>query len=284
MDRGPGRVRYFLFHVPWCAAALLAAALMADFFTLPAYSRSRRSMAAAVRDAWWCGRTSCYHGFDDVGIVQRAGSPDFEVVADVEWSWTGPDATSRPLMVSLDSGNVREGPWALSSRTTWYSAAITPLREGDRATREDLTAIAAALDRGQPEPGYISSARIESAIAAIRQVLQAGGGAVDLGPGSPGTLLVTGVSPTSCRASRTDPIWSGYLHNTLAAGIAASLLWLLSFGGAIRSLRAALARPFRLARGLCPMCAYPRAGLPSDTCPECGGPLPLLSAACRGST
>lgn len=281
MARGLGHFRDFLFRVPWWVAAILSVVLIADFLTLPAYSRSRRSMAAAVRDALWCGRTCCYHGFDDVGIIQRAGSPDFEVVADVDWSWTGPDTTSRPFMVSLDSENVREGPWALSSRTTRYSVAIMPLRESDRATREDLAAIAAALDRGQLAPGHIRSDRIEFAIAAIREALLDGRDTVDLGPWLPGTLLATDVSSTSCRASRTAPIWSGYLHNTLTAGIAASLLWSLSFGGAIRSLRAALVRPSGMARGLCPVCAYPRAGLPSDTCPECGTPLPVPSAARR---
>ncbi len=60
-----------------------------------------------------------------------------------------------------------------------------------------------------------------------------------------------------------QPIWSGFLVNTL---LYAAVLWLL-WGGPFR-----LRRFIRVKRGLCPKCTYPMGE--SDVCSECGKMLP----------
>ncbi len=64
----------------------------------------------------------------------------------------------------------------------------------------------------------------------------------------------------------SEPIWSGYLHNTLTllclALLLNSLRWIPRTPAYFRARRAA--------RGLCPHCGYSLAGLAANTCPECG--------------
>ncbi len=65
-------------------------------------------------------------------------------------------------------------------------------------------------------------------------------------------------------------LWSGYLHNTLTllclTLLLNSLRWVSHIPEYIRARR-------RAARGQCPQCGYPLAGLTTPTCPECGNPL-----------
>ena len=64
------------------------------------------------------------------------------------------------------------------------------------------------------------------------------------------------------------PIWPGFAVNTISY---AAILWLLIQGPF------ALKRLIRRRRGLCPKCAYPMGA--SDTCSECGKPLPGRAVA-----
>ena len=67
------------------------------------------------------------------------------------------------------------------------------------------------------------------------------------------------------------PLFPGFYIDT---ALYTSLWWAALF---FRPLR----RSRRIARGLCPACAYSLKGLPPDAtkCPECGGATPARSAA-----
>lgn len=76
----------------------------------------------------------------------------------------------------------------------------------------------------------------------------------------------------------STPLWRGYLHNALA------LLALLAFiysvwWNLLPSTWRERARGRRLARGLCPRCAYSVRGLTADRCPECGEAVPDLASS-----
>ncbi len=66
----------------------------------------------------------------------------------------------------------------------------------------------------------------------------------------------------------TQPLWSGYLHNTFSA---ASALGLLVSLGWIPARWRQFRRGSALQRGVCPTCGYSLAGLTTPICPECGG-------------
>lgn len=69
---------------------------------------------------------------------------------------------------------------------------------------------------------------------------------------------------------------SGYLLNTLWLALAGVTIY--SCGWFVDVRREGLGKQ-RLARGQCPACAYPFAGLPSPICPECGEQLPVSGTA-----
>jgi hypothetical protein len=65
-------------------------------------------------------------------------------------------------------------------------------------------------------------------------------------------------------------IWLGYFHNVGSAAAAVALLWSLRWiPQTRRHIRAAI-QCRREAQSLCPRCRYPRAGLTTEPCPECG--------------
>ncbi len=64
------------------------------------------------------------------------------------------------------------------------------------------------------------------------------------------------------------PIGAGFIVNTMFYAVMLVPLWLLIRGGYLFAFR----RAIRIRRGLCPACAYPTGE--SDTCAECGKPLP----------
>lgn len=74
--------------------------------------------------------------------------------------------------------------------------------------------------------------------------------------------------PADQSASRV--LWWGYVHNIVSAAVLAALAWSLGWvrdvPGWVRRRRAAR----RVARGVCPRCAYPLRGLEDGVCPECG--------------
>lgn len=84
----------------------------------------------------------------------------------------------------------------------------------------------------------------------------------------------TDVRLTAGDYEETETVWAGYLHNAIAAVLIAAFVWSLRWlppaicGTAnwvtIRRQRS------RAARNLCPRCRYPRAGLTTEPCPECG--------------
>lgn len=68
---------------------------------------------------------------------------------------------------------------------------------------------------------------------------------------------------------RTEPVATGYIHNTLAITLALAFLWSCTLGRPWRSW-AAVRRDYHLAHARCPACRYPVHGYPGTVCPECG--------------
>lgn len=81
----------------------------------------------------------------------------------------------------------------------------------------------------------------------------------------PGDIRLRALLAHDFRA--TDIIWSGYLHNTLALVGIGAFLWTAPN---LRRLTLPGHDKRRLARNLCPRCAYDRSATLNTRCPECG--------------
>gem|GEM_PF-1716356 len=201
------------------------------------------------------------------GLVQRRIRSLDQLANHFSAPWLHPNAASTPgLFVARDENDPAALRLIDQDRDSWDElsrlltshprrlAQLFVAHGADRAgfwalTRERATDVVVLSPM---EPGAFDDAAITQVRALLRDA------------GLP-------VAPAGGQdESRTRILWTGYLHNAAAllalAAFILSLGWLPRLPAACRARRARR----RLARGRCPRCRYPLAGLESNQCPECG--------------
>jgi hypothetical protein len=151
-------------------------------------------------------------------------------------------------------------------RISWdaISAALTQ-------TPERLAAVRASF--GVVRRGLWALTR-EERVDVVRLEPMERGGFDGVDPGRVRALLAShgwrGAPDGPTDQSHARVLWWGYAHNLVSIATLAAFLWSLGWvrdvPGWVRRRRAAR----RVARGVCPRCAYPLRGLEDGVCPECG--------------